>query len=196
MTIPERDDALRSSGAMAPDSPGVESSACPVPGVSQTHALIDNIPYLLMLVLGAAICQVASAGGAWGWPAAVAYFAYGVAGAFWIMVFVCPYCHFFDTRLCPCGYGQIAARICAKRDGERFRVQFRKHIPVIVPLWFIPPIPGGIALAQNFSWPLLALLIAFAVNAFVVLPLISRVYGCAKCPQKDACPWMGGCKRT
>lgn len=171
-------------------------SDCPVPGVTQTHALIDNLPYLAMLVLGAALFRFASGGEPWGWLAAAGYCAYGVAGALWIMLFVCPYCHFYGTRLCPCGYGQLAVGLRAKRDGERFRAQFRKHIPVIVPLWFIPLIPGGIALARNFSRPPLVLLVAFAIDAFAVLPLVSRAYGCAKCPQQETCPWMGGCKRT
>jgi hypothetical protein len=32
--------------------------------------------------------------------------------------------------------------------------------------------------------------IAFALNSFIILPLISRKYGCAHCPQRDECPWM------
>ena len=147
-----------------------------------------------MLVLGAAICKAASADPTWGWLAAGGYLAYGLAGALWIMLFVCPHCHFYDTRLCPCGYGRIAARLRARQAGDRFRAQFRRHIPVIAPLWFLPLIPGGLALARHFSWPLLALMLAFAIDAFVVLPLVSRWYGCAQCPQKSTCPWMGTCR--
>ena len=32
--------------------------------------------------------------------------------------------------------------------------------------------------------------IVFAVDAFVVLPLLSVKHGCKGCPQKDVCPWM------
>jgi len=178
------------------DEPRSAPDTCPVPQVTRTHELLDNLPYVVMLGLGAAIFQTAVAEAAWSWLAAGVYLAYGLAGALWIMLFVCPYCHFYDTRLCPCGYGQIAAKLRAKQDGDRFRTQFRKHIPVIVPLWFVPLIPGGIAIARHFSWPLLALLVAFALDAFLILPLVSRMYGCAQCRQKDTCPWLGGCKKT
>jgi len=164
--------------------------------VTQAQALLDNLPYVAMLVLGAGLFWTALGGGTWGALTAALYAAYGAGGALWIIAFVCPYCHFFDTRLCPCGYGQIAPKLRTKQDGDRFRQQFRRHIPVIVPLWFAPPIAAGIGLARHLSWPLLALLAAFAVNSFVILPLVSRLYGCAKCPQKESCPWMGGCKRT
>jgi hypothetical protein len=166
-------------------------AACPASPVAPAHAILDNLPYALMVILGAVICQTTIPGPSLGWLAAGGYLAYGLAGALWVMLFVCPYCHFYDTRLCPCGYGQIAARLRARQPGDRFRAQFRKHIPVIAPLWFLPLIPGGLALARHFSWPLLGLLLAFAVDAFAILPLVSRLYGCARCPQKSACPWMG-----
>jgi hypothetical protein len=167
-------------------------ASCPTPHVTRTHELLDNLPYLAMLLLGAAICHTTVAGPAWGWLAAGGYLAYGLAGAFWIMLFVCPYCQFYATRRCPCGYGRIAARLRPRQAGDRFRAQFRKHIPVITPLWFLPLIPGGVALARHFSWPLLALVLAFAVDAFAILPLVSRWYGCAQCPQESTCPWMAG----
>jgi hypothetical protein len=31
----------------------------------------------------------------------------------------------------------------------------------------------------------------FAVDAFIILPVLSRKHGCVECPQKDDCPWMG-----
>ena len=172
------------------------AEACPSPRITHVQELIDNIPYLIMLALGAAIFWISLGGGVSGGLVAALYVAYGVAGAMWIMAFVCPYCHFHGSRLCPCGYGQLAAKLRAKQDGAGFRGQFRKHIPVIVPLWFVPLIAGGIPLVRHFSWWLLALLLAFMVNSFVILPLVSRMYGCARCPQKDDCPWMGGCKGT
>jgi len=167
---------------------------CSIPAVTHAHELIDNIPYILMMMLGAAALWIALAGSTWRWPAAGLYVVYGVVGALWIIWFVCPYCSFYGTRRCPCGYGQIAARLRSRRETSQFTRKFRKHIPVIVPLWFIPLILGVIRLARGFSRPLLVLLIAFAVNSFVILPLVSRKYGCSKCPQKDTCPWMGNCK--
>jgi hypothetical protein len=41
-------------------------------------------------------------------------------------------------------HDQVHERDLARRemrDAERFATQFRKHIPVVVPLWFVPP--GG-----------------------------------------------------
>ena len=156
---------------------------------SHLHELIDNIPYMIMTILGAVIFFT-SIGSTWRWIAAGLYVLYGISGTFWIIIFVCPYCHYYDTRLCPCGYGQIAAKIRPKRDDSLFTQKYKRHIPVIVPLWIAPVIAGIIALALNFSLWTLALIAIFAVNSFVILPLLSRKYGCAHCPQKDQCPWM------
>lgn len=183
---------MKRAADQPPSAPRVEP--CPLPDVPPARALIDNLPYAAMLILGAAVFWQSWSGREWATITALGYVAYGVLGAFWIMFFVCPYCHFYATRWCPCGYGQVAAKLRRRRDGEQFAHQFRRHIPVIVPLWFAPPIAAGFALFRQWSWPLLALVLIFIVNAFVVLPLVSRAYGCAKCPQKDGCPWMGGCK--
>jgi hypothetical protein len=173
-------------------------SACPqgdsAPRVTHRQAWIDNLPYMAMIALGAAIFWISLDSTWWRWVSASGYVAYGALGAVWIMLFVCPWCHFYDTDLCPCGYGRIAARLRAKQDGDDFARRFRRHIPAIVPLWFLPPIAGTIALCFLFSWLLLGLLAAFALNSYVVLPLVSKHYGCAKCPQKETCPWMGGCR--
>jgi hypothetical protein len=177
-----------------PSPPVVEPETCPEAPLTHWHEIIDNLPYLAMILIGAAIFWISLDAPAWRWISTGLYFVYGVGGAFWIMLFVCPYCHFYDTRLCPCGYGQIAAKLRAKKDGDRFAAQFRKHIPVIVRLWFLPLVAGGIPLFRDFSWVLAVLLLVFAVNSFAVLPLVSRKYGCAQCPQKEACPWMRTCR--
>lgn len=178
------------------DSPQAETQdpAAPCePGAAYTAAqsLVNNLPYIAMTLLGSAILLVALRVSAWAWSAAVAYLLYSAAGAVWIMIFVCPYCHFWNTTACPCGYGKIAARLREKKDGDRFSEKFRKHIPVIVPLWVIPPLAGAVALARSFSLVLFGLLLVFAVDAFIILPLLSRKHGCSECPQKDTCPWMG-----
>ena len=158
--------------------------------------LLDNVPYLLMGVLGSAIILLSIPDPLLGSCAAALYFIYCLAGALWVMLFVCPYCRFFDSRLCPCGYGQLAARLRKRGDEKLFARKFRRHIPVIVPLWFIPVIVGVVALLRDFRLSLLVLVIVFAFNSFVVLPLLSRVYGCAHCSQKEDCPWMGGSKQS
>ncbi len=157
---------------------------------SPAQELINNTAYIVMILLGSVILIAGYGGSAGGWISAIAYLAYGVAGSVWIMVFVCPYCRYFDTRSCPCGYGHIAPRFRAKGTVECFNEKFKKHIPVIVPLWFIPIVAGVVPLIRNFTLPLLVLLIIFAINAFVILPLVSTKHGCKECPQKDTCPWM------
>jgi hypothetical protein len=158
---------------------------------SSVQELINNIPYMTMTVLGTVILVVGSGMAAWGLIAGAAYLAYGGAGALWIMIFLCPYCRHWNTRACPCGYGRIAARFRAKEPVECFNEKFKKHIPVIVPLWFIPVLAGVPLLILGFSWLLVALLVIFAFDAFVVLPLVSTKHGCKECPQRDSCPWMG-----
>jgi len=157
---------------------------------SHLQEAIDNLPYLLMMTLGAWIFIEGMQRSTWGWIIAAGYFSYGIVGAFWIIVFVCPYCNFYGTRLCPCGYGQISAKIVPRGNEECFTEKFRTHIPVIVPLWFLPLLGGGYLIWRDFSWVLLLLLLAFCLNSFVVLPLVSRAYGCAHCSQKETCPWM------
>lgn len=163
----------------------------PADAYPRSQELVANLPYAAMTVLGAAIFVVGFKNSAWGWAAAGAYLMYGVVGVLWVMVFICPYCWHWNTRTCPCGYGRIAARLRERKDPTRFKEKFKKHIPVIVPLWFIPILAGAILAVYNFSWPLLVLLVVFALDAFVVLPLFSAKHGCANCPQRDACPWMG-----
>ncbi|HEY4760960.1 MAG TPA: hypothetical protein VIH42_10310 [Thermoguttaceae bacterium] len=170
--------------------PSAYSEDCTERIVSLWQVFVDNLPYIAMILLGSAIFGVGFEREFWRWLWAGLYFSYGVAGALWIIVFVCPYCHFYDTRLCPCGYGLIAAKFRSKKEGAEFAQQFKKHIPAIVPLWFIPLIMGVIMLLGAFSWILLGLLLAFAINSYVILPLVSRRYGCASCPQKETCPWM------
>ncbi len=157
---------------------------------SPAQELINNIPYLAMTVLGTVIFVAALGGSVWGLIAAGAYLAYGLMGAVWIMIFVCPYCGYWNTRFCPCGYGRIAAKFCKKKPIECFSEKFKKHIPVIVPLWLIPVLVGVPLVIRSFSWTLLVLLVVFALDAFVVLPLVSTKHGCKECPQRNTCPWM------
>jgi len=155
-----------------------------------TEELINNIPYIAMTILGTIILIVGFSSSVWGLIAAAAYLAYGITGAFWIMIFVCPYCRYWNSRSCPCGYGRIAARFREKSSVECFNEKFKKHIPVIIPLWFIPILAGLPIIMRNFSWIFLVLLFIFTLDAFVVLPLVSTKHGCKECPQKDLCPWM------
>jgi len=175
---------------------------------SHIQELINNLPYIAMIVLGTAVLFLSIPAALWRWVAAAAYLIYGIAGVFWIILFLCPFCRYYDTRSCPCGYGQIAVRLRRRKNSKLktqnsklwmadcFDKKFKKHIPVIVPLWFIPVLVGVIALIGAISFGLLALVIVFAVDAFVLLPLLSTKHGCKECPQRDSCPWMKGFHRA
>ena len=162
------------------------------PKQEYTHfqELIDNLPYALMAVIGIAIQLLGFGASMWGWAAGGFYLIYSVVGAAWIIIFVCPFCQYYNTRACPCGYGKIAAKFRPKSSEDRFAEKFKKHIPVIVPLWIIPVVSGAMFLIRDFNRSMLFLVTAFIINSFIVLPLLSREYGCAHCPQKDDCPWM------
>jgi len=162
----------------------------PIRKYSHLQEFTDNLPYIVMTFLGSIVLFLGIDDLFWRYISSGLYILYGIVGAFWIIIFVCPYCHYFDTRLCPCGYGQIAAKLRSEKDGSRFIEKFRKHIPVIVPLWIIPVVAGTIFSVYNFSIWMLTLIVLFILNSFIVLPLLSRKYGCAHCPQKDMCPWM------
>jgi len=157
---------------------------------SAVEALVNNIPYIAMTLLGAAVFAFTFGDSIWAALTAVAYVAYGIAGALWIMVFVCPYCRYWNSSACPCGYGIITAKFRSKAAVDCFDEKFKKHIPVIVPLWILPILVGLPEVVRNFSWPLLVLLVLFAVDAFAILPLVSTKHGCKECPQKESCPWI------
>ena len=157
---------------------------------THTQEFIDNLPYMIMTALGAIILLIALGYGIRGWLAAILFILYGVIGTLWFIIFICPYCHFFDTRACPCGYGQIAARVKEKKDGDRFNEKFKKHIPIIFPLWIIPILVAMVSLIYDLSIIMIILLVLFIIDSIIILPLVSRKYGCAHCPQKDTCPWM------
>jgi len=169
---------------------------CDERGNSEQHAglskALDNAPYAVMVLLGAAIIALGRERFGSAWVGAGAYVAYGVLGPLWIIIFLCPYCRSYGKRSCPSGYGLISAKLRGKGDPALFARKFRRHIPVIVPLWIIPPIMGGVAIANSFSWPLAILVGAFVLEAWVLLPVLSKRRGCSNCPQREACPWAGG----
>jgi hypothetical protein len=144
-----------------------------------------------MLVLGAAALQVALDKHGWSWFAAGAYLVYGVVGALWIILFICPHCPSYGRKSCPCGYGVIASALRQAKDRSLFAREFKRHILFIVPLWFIPLLAGIPLTIASFSWTLVVLMVVFSINSFVVLPKVSTGTGCKECPQRAECPWMG-----
>jgi hypothetical protein len=157
---------------------------------TNSEVLLDNLPYIFMGIIGAAINLAIFKISLLGITLSVLYLAYTIFGAICIMLFVCPYCQYFDTDFCPCGYGRISARFREKNPETMFSEKFKKHIPVIVPLWIIPLIEGVVYLFLGFNLTILILVIVFVINSYIILPLLARIYGCGHCPQKDDCPWM------
>ncbi len=117
---------------------------------TKTETILANVPYIFMVVIGAWTIAYADGFSAQVLAGAGGYFAYGILGAVWIMIFVCPYCAYYATHSCPCGYGMISARIIKKGDYNCFSVKFKRHIPVIVPLWLIPVVCGGDCAVEFF----------------------------------------------
>ena len=69
-----------------------------------------NIPYVLMVGLGATLLALADVPRGWGLVEAGGLVLYGIVGSFWTMAFVCRYCAYYG-RACPCGYGLVSARL-------------------------------------------------------------------------------------
>ena len=155
-----------------------------------SETVFANIPYAVMVFIGTTIIAYAYGLTVLAFTAAFGYLIYGVIGAFWIMIFVCPFCAFYANKGCPCGYGMISAKIVKKNGRNCFPDKFRRHIPVIVPLWLIPVICGGIALWNSFSWMFTGLVLVFIIESWIILPIVSVKHGCVDCSQKDKCPWM------
>jgi hypothetical protein len=150
--------------------------------------LLDNVPTVILYILGAAVFF--EAGPLWGSLFAV----YAVASLVWFWARICPACHHYNTAACPCGYGMISARLFKRKPGGDFRKTFRRNIVFLFPLWFLPPALATYLLISSFSVALLAELIAFCVIGFAVIPLVSKLVGCRNCAVKADCPWMSkGC---
>jgi hypothetical protein len=168
---------------------------------SHARELAHNLPYLAMAVLGGILAYRVFGGGAPGAIATASWVAYFVFATLWFIVLVCPHCAYHGTRDCPCGYGQISAMLRARSGSLGFARAFRLNLPVMIVMWLVPPALGGLAIYERLAasgfviegvdWLTAGLVAAFALDAFVILPLVSRLEGCADCPQRDACPWMG-----
>lgn len=151
--------------------------------------MLDNIPTLLLFVLGFIIVyQVSPAG-------AVVFGLYAVFSVVWFWARICPYCHHFDTYACPCGYGKISGWIFKRKVDKSFRKVFRRNIVVQFPNWFVPLAVAIFLISTNYSKEILYLTISFVLTGFVVIPAISKLVGCRNCEIKEDCPWMTASKK-
>jgi len=148
--------------------------------------VLDNAPTAVMFVLGAALLAPL------GWMFAALFLAYCALAIVLFWGRICPSCHHFGTRACPCGYGVIAPRFFRRRTGRDFKQVFRRNIAIMFPCWFVPAGVGAWLLHSRFSTRSLVLLSAFCFVSFVAIPLIAKLVGCRNCDIKNDCPWMAG----
>ena len=146
--------------------------------------LLDNIPTLLLFLLGFLIINQVSFTGA------IAFGTYAVLSVVWFWARICPYCHHYGTLSCPCGYGAISAKIFKRRDSNLFKKVFRRNIGIQFPNWFVPLAVAIFLISTHYSKGNLYLAISFALIGFIVIPAISKLVGCRNCEIKEDCPWM------
>ena len=151
--------------------------------------LLDNIPTLLLFLLGFLIIYQVSFTGA------IAFGIYAVLSVVWFWAKICPYCHHYDTLSCPCGYGVISAKIFKRKDSTLFKKKFRRNIGVQFPNWFIPFAIAIYLLITKYSVEILILTISFSLIGFAIIPVISKQVGCKNCEIKKDCPWMTSSKK-
>lgn len=146
------------------------------------HHLADNSPYIATVVLGAWVLLPLH------WAAALAEVVAGVLGPLWIIIKVCPNCHLYGSSACQSGYGLLSSRLAAKGDTEQFGTNFNVHIIATGPMWFLP-VAGAVWLLLTGGEVLWLVLIAFLLVTFMAMPLKARYYTCARCANRDNCPW-------
>lgn len=146
--------------------------------------LLDNIPTLLLFLLGFLIIYQVSLTGA------VAFGAYALFSVVWFWAKICPYCHHYDTLACPCGYGAISPKLFKRGTEKSFKRVFKRNIWIVVPNWFIPFTIAIYLLITKYTAEILILTISFSLVGFVIIPVISKLVGCKNCEIKEDCPWM------
>jgi hypothetical protein len=165
------------------------STPCHSGNIPLWLVLLDNIPTILLFILGFLIINQLST--LW----AIIFAVYAFVSVVWFWARICPYCHHFGTYACPCGYGAISYKLFERKDSKAFQKVFKRNILIVFPNWFVP---FGIAiylLITDFTAHILILTIIFSVIGFVIIPLISKLVGCKNCEIKDDCPWMTISKR-
>lgn len=146
--------------------------------------LLDNIPTLILFVLGAIIVyQISTIG-------AVIFFVYSLFSIVFFWAKICPFCHHYNTLACPCGYGVISAKLFKRRNDKSFKKAFRQNIGIVFPNWFVPFSIAVYLCVTRFTNEIFILTIAFSLIGFVAIPIISKFGGCKNCEIKEDCPWM------
>lgn len=146
--------------------------------------LLDNIPTLLLFILGYLIINQLST------VAATVFAFYALFSIVWFWAKICPYCHHYNTLACPCGYGIISSRLFKQKNDKPFRKVFKQNIGIVFPNWFVPFAIAIYLMATRYSNELLVLTISFSLTGFVIIPTISKLIGCKSCEIREGCPWM------
>lgn len=70
---------------------------CHTEETPQWLILLDNVPTLILFILGFIIIKELS------FTLAVIYIIYALLSIVWFWAKICPFCHQYDTRTCRCG---------------------------------------------------------------------------------------------
>jgi hypothetical protein len=149
------------------------------------NMMLHNAPEIVMYILGAVIMSYL------GIVILIAFVMYVMVSILWFMRFVCTNCPHFDNLRCPSGYAAVVGKLFKKGDTRKFATAFKRNLGIVFPSWFIPVIASAYLLITDFSLIMIILFLVFSVDAFVILPVASRKYGCNECDIRDQCPWMG-----
>jgi hypothetical protein len=169
---------------MSQDNLKEEVLHCHSKKIPLSLVLLDNIPTLLLFVLGFLIINQVSLAGA------IAFGFYALFSVVWFWAKICPYCPHYDTLACPCGYGAISVRIFKQKDSKAFKKIFRRNIFVQFPNWFVPLGIAIYLMVSHYTKAILYLTGSFVFIGFIVIPAISKLVGCRNCEIKEDCPWM------
>ncbi|UCE39408.1 MAG: hypothetical protein JSW00_09355 [Thermoplasmata archaeon] len=153
------------------------------------NKVLHNLPTFSTYALGAVIMLFL------GWLFFLVYVLYCIFSTLWFMRFICAHCPHFDNPKCPSGYARVAAKLFKERDSKKFNDTFRRHIGIVFPSWILPVLAGIYLLYYEFSITLLVLFSIFIIMGFIMLPVITKKYGCEDCNLKDSCPRMAGFKK-
>jgi hypothetical protein len=77
---------------------------------TKLQTILANLPYGFMVFIGTGAIVYGIGFTPLARVAAGCYFVYGIVGTLWVMIFMCPYCNYFDSQGCPCGYGTLASQ--------------------------------------------------------------------------------------
>jgi hypothetical protein len=141
----------------------------------------ENLPLVIVIIFGSILTSWV-----W-WIWGIVYLGYSIIALLLYMKFICLYCLCYKTRSCHDGYHIIASRLFEPRKGKIFYTQFKRYVPVVYPIWFIPVPAAFYVLMTRFSWLHLGFVIIFCISGFVILPLLSQNQ-CRKCTNGLYCP--------